>query len=81
MEELVTKDFCALQHEQLAKEVTELRAICQKTHDALFVGNGSPSKAILIDRHERVIGVLCWVVGLIATSITGAIVARLIGAI
>lgn len=77
----VTKEFCALQHKQVSEDVTAMRTMVQEMHNALFVGNGSPAKVLLLDRHDRILSVLIWAVGLLFTSVVGAVAARLFGAI
>jgi hypothetical protein len=49
--------------EHIQRDIADIKEIVIETHGKIFVGNGSPALVVRIDRMERVVNAIVWVLG------------------
>ena len=64
-------------HEERWKTLSNISHQLNDIHSRLFLGNGTPALVTRIDRSERILIFLMWIVGIIATTILTAIIATI----
>jgi preprotein translocase subunit Sss1 len=73
MSDHVTMEFCDLKHAQNDKDHAEIKTMLAAIDEAVR-GNGKPGIRASVDRHERILSVLLWGVGVIVVAVIGVIV-------
>ena len=64
-------------HEERWKTLSNISHQLNDIHSRLFLGNGTPALVTRIDRSERILIFLMWIVGVISTTILTAIIATI----
>ena len=66
-EQYVTQERCDKFHGETDKKL-------ELIYRGLFINNGKPCHQTLLDRHDRILGVLCWITSIAcATLIVAAV--------
>jgi hypothetical protein len=71
----ITRGECDIRHAQIMAVLAGIQASTSETNARLYKDNGHVSIQTKLDRHERILGVLCWVATVVsAPALLGAAV-------
>ena len=72
--ECIMKERWAVQeivNQQNGEKLEKIEECVTDTHKRLFVGNGSPSLAMRVDRSEATLRIVCWLGAILGATVVG----------
>jgi len=73
MSEHVTMEFCEAKHKQNDKDHAAIMGMLSRI-DECVRGNGKPGIRADVDRHDRILSALMWVVGVVIVAVVGDVI-------
>jgi hypothetical protein len=70
----VSTDKCKLIHAQSDKRLDEIMGVLQEMNNRLYRDNGHISIQTRLDRHQRIVEVLCWAISVVGGTVLVSVV-------
>ena len=74
MPDFVSTDKCKLIHAQSDKRLEEIMGVLQEMNNRLYRDNGHISIQTRLDRHQRIVEVLCWAISVVGGTVLVSVV-------